>query len=92
MGPASIFTKKSHVTLAMKNDPHTMVTPVVLSKGYDVVAALIKVHAVQHGIVQVENGDLACVFTKEVLMRKIVLPRWFKVLEKIFFINKLKRR
>lgn len=88
-----IVTNPTHISVAIKYDPETMVSPEVIAKGADVMALKIREIAKEHNIPIVENVPLARGLYKTVKEGQGVPRNLYKaVAEVLAFVYKLKRK
>ncbi len=88
-----IVTNPTHISVALKYDPLTMVSPIVLAKGPDHLAFKIREIAASHGIPIVENIALARTLYKTVKIGEVIPRSLYKaVAEVLAFVYKLKRK
>jgi flagellar biosynthetic protein FlhB len=88
-----VITNPTHVAVALRYDQHTMHAPICVAKGYDLVAQRIKRIAAEHGVVQVENIDLARALAKKVEIGAPIPVDFFKqVAEVLTYVYRLKGR
>lgn len=87
-----VITNPTHVAVALKYDRDKMAAPVVVAKGYDLVAQHIKRLAAEAGVIQVENIDLARALAKKVKVgRAIPVDFYHPVAEVLGRVFKLKK-
>jgi flagellar biosynthetic protein FlhB len=88
-----IVTNPTHIAIALKYDPTTMVSPLVLAKGADNIALKIREIAQENGIPVVENVLLARTIFKTVKIGASVPRTLYKaVAEVLAFVYRLKRK
>ncbi|WP_127718024.1 flagellar biosynthesis protein FlhB [Halobacteriovorax sp. HLS] len=88
-----IVTNPTHISVALKYDPDTMVSPEVIAKGADVLALKIREIAKDNNIPIVENVPLARGLYKTVKEGQGVPRNLYKaVAEVLAFVYKLKRK
>jgi len=88
-----IVTNPTHISVALKYDPNTMTSPVVIAKGPDELALKIREIAKAHGIPIVENISLARTLFKTVKIGETVPRTLYKaVAEVLAFVYKLRRK
>lgn len=88
-----VITNPTHVAVALRYDQDSMAAPVVVAKGYDLIAKRIKSIAAENGIVQVENVTLARALAKEVKVgRAVPIDFYQQVAEVLSYVYKLKKR
>ncbi|ATH06902.1 flagellar biosynthesis protein FlhB [Halobacteriovorax marinus] len=88
-----IVTNPTHISIALKYDPETMISPEVIAKGADVLALKIREIAKGHDIPIVENVPLARGLYKTVKEGQGVPRNLYKaVAEVLAFTYKLKRQ
>ncbi len=88
-----IVTNPTHISIALKYDPETMVSPEILAKGADNVAFRIREIAKEQGIPLVENVPLARTLYKTVKVGHPVPREMYKaVAEVLAFVYRLKRK
>lgn len=88
-----IVANPTHISIALKYDPETMISPEVLAKGADFMALRIREIAKEHQIPIVENVSLARTLYKTVKVREAVPRSLYKaVAEVLAFVYKLKKK
>jgi flagellar biosynthetic protein FlhB len=88
-----IVTNPTHISVALRYDPETMVSPVVLAKGADHVAMKIREMAKEFDIPIVENITLARTLYKTVKTGASVPRTLYRAIaEVIAFVYRLKRK
>jgi flagellar biosynthetic protein FlhB len=88
-----IVTNPTHISVAVKYDPKTMVAPEVVAKGADGVALRIREIANQHDIPIVENIQLARTLYKTVKVGHGVPRNLYKAIAEILaFVYRLKKK
>ncbi|MFZ4714510.1 MAG: flagellar biosynthesis protein FlhB [Bacteriovoracaceae bacterium] len=88
-----IVTNPTHISVAIKYDPKTMVAPEVVAKGADGVAMRIREIANQHDIPIVENIQLARTLYKTVKVGHGVPRTLYKAIAEIMaFVYRLKKK
>ena len=88
-----IITNPTHISIAIKYDPETMISPEVIAKGADVIALKIREIAKDNDIPIVENVPLARGLYKTVKEGQGVPRNLYKaVAEVLAFVYKLKRK
>ncbi|MBY0415290.1 MAG: flagellar biosynthesis protein FlhB [Bdellovibrionales bacterium] len=88
-----IVTNPTHISIVLKYDPETMVSPIVLGKGQDHLAMRIREVAKEHNIPIVENVLLARTLYKTVKEGHPVPRNMYKaVAEVLAFVYKLKKK
>ncbi|MEI8346312.1 MAG: flagellar biosynthesis protein FlhB [Pseudomonadota bacterium] len=88
-----IITNPTHLSIALKYDPKTMVSPEVVAKGADFMAIKIREIAKENNIPVVENVPLARTLYKTVKTGATVPRTLYKaVAEVLAFVYKLKRK
>ncbi|MBI2519428.1 MAG: flagellar biosynthesis protein FlhB [Bdellovibrio sp.] len=88
-----IVTNPTHISVALKYDPETMISPIMLAKGPDHLAFKIREIASSHGIPIVENIALARTLYKTVKIGETIPRSLYKaVAEVLAFVYKLKRK
>jgi flagellar biosynthetic protein FlhB len=88
-----IVTNPTHLSIAIKYDPETMVAPTVIGKGADHVALRIRTIAKEHDIPIVENVPLARSMYKTVKIGEGVPRNLYKAVAEILaFVYKLRRK
>ncbi len=88
-----IVTNPTHISVAVKYDPETMVSPTVIAKGADHLALRIRVIAKEHNIPIVENVPLARSMYKSVKVGQNVPRTLYKAVAEILaFVYKLRRK
>ena len=88
-----IVTNPTHISIALKYDPQTMVSPEIVAKGADNVAMRIREIAKENGIPLVENVPLARSLYKTVKVGHPVPREMYKaVAEVLAFVFRLKRK
>ena len=90
---AVIVTNPTHISIALKYDGETMISPQVVAKGTDHLALRIREIAKEHDIPIVENVPLARAMYKTVKMGDSVPRNLYKaVAEVLAFVYKLKKK
>jgi flagellar biosynthetic protein FlhB len=90
---AVIITNPTHISIALKYDGATMISPMMVAKGADHVAMRIREIAKEHDIPIVENVPLARAMYKTVKLGDTVPRNLYKaVAEVLAFVYKLKKR
>ena len=88
-----IVTNPTHLSIALKYDGETMVSPTVIGKGADHLALKIREIAKEHKVPIVENIPLARTLYKTVKVEEPVPRSLYKaVAEVLAFVYKMKRR
>ncbi len=88
-----IVTNPTHISVAIKYDPKTMVAPEVVAKGADGVALRIREIANQHDIPIVENIQLARTLYKTVKVGHGVPRTLYKAIAEVLaFVYRLKKK
>jgi flagellar biosynthetic protein FlhB len=88
-----IVTNPTHISVAIKYDPETMISPEVVAKGADVLALKIREIAKENNVPIVENVPLARGLYKTVKEGQGVPRNLYKaVAEVLAFVYKLKRK
>lgn len=88
-----IVTNPTHISVALKFDSETMVSPQVIGKGADFLALRIREIANEHNIPIVENVPLARGLYKTVKVNQFVPRTLYKaVAEVLAFVYKMKRK
>ncbi len=88
-----IVTNPTHLSIALKYDPETMISPLIVAKGGDNVAMKIREIAKEHDIPIVENVPLARTLYKTVKVGEAVPRIMYKaVAEVLAFVYKIRRR
>jgi flagellar biosynthesis protein FlhB len=88
-----VVTNPTHLSVALKYDPKTMVSPQVIAKGADFLALKIREIAKENNIPIVENVPLARTLYKTVKMGAAVPRTLYKaVAEVLAFVYKLRRK
>lgn len=88
-----IITNPTHYAVALEYKQETMETPVVVAKGLDNIAMMIREIAKEHKIPIVENPPLARLLYKDVDMGKQIQEKHYKaVAEVISYIMKLQNK
>jgi flagellar biosynthesis protein FlhB len=86
-----VITNPTHVAVALQYDRATMVAPVCVAKGYDLIAQRIKQIASEHDIIQVENVALARALAKAVEVgQEIPLDFYQQVAEVLGYVYRLR--
>ena len=87
-----IVTNPTHISIALKYDPETMISPQVIAKGADHIALRIRKMAKEHDIPIVENVPLARSIYKTVKVGNGVPRGIYKAVAEILsFVYKLKK-
>ncbi len=88
-----IVTNPTHISVALKYDLKTMVSPTVIAKGVDQVALKIRELAKLHDVPIIENIPLARTLNKTVDINEAVPRELYKAVAEILaFVYKLKRK
>jgi len=88
-----IVTNPTHISIALKYDTQTMISPEIIGKGADHMAMKIREIAKEHDIPLVENVPLARSLYKSVKVGEAVPRSAYKaVAEVLAFVYKLKRK
>lgn len=88
-----IITNPTHISVALKYDPKTMISPEVIAKGADFMAMRIREVAKEHNIPMVENVPLARTLYKTVKVGAIVPRGLYKAIAEVLaFVYKLKKK
>ena len=86
-----VITNPTHVAVALKYDQGDMHAPVVVAKGYDLVAQRIKAIAAEHNIPMVENVPLARALAKKLQIGQEITDEFYQgvaeVLSHIYRLN-----
>lgn len=86
-----VITNPIHLAVALKYDPGSMDTPLVVAKGARLIAEKIKQIAVEHDIPIVENAPLARALYKSVEVGMVIPPEFFSAVAEILaFVYRLK--
>ena len=85
-----VITNPTHVAVALKYDQTQSMAPVVVAKGYDLVAQRIKAIAKEHNIPMVENVPLARALAKKMQIGQEIGDEFYQaVAEVLSYIYKL---
>ena len=88
-----IVTNPTHISVALKYDPNSMIAPKVIAKGADLVALNIRKIAKEHNIPMVENVPLARSLYKTVKIGQMVPREMYKAISEVLaFVYRLKAR
>ena len=88
-----VVTNPTHFAVALQYDPETMVAPIVLAKGQDLIALKIREIATANRVAIVENPPLARVLHASVEVDQEVPPEHYKaVAEVISYVFRLRGR
>ncbi|MGI6225620.1 MAG: flagellar biosynthesis protein FlhB [Peptococcales bacterium] len=88
-----IITNPTHFAVALKYDAQFMDAPIVLAKGQDLVAQRIKEIAQKHGVVTVENKNLAQALFFNVDINEQIPENLFQAVAEILaFVYRLKHK
>lgn len=88
-----IITNPTHISIVLKYDAETMVSPMIVGKGQDHLALKIREIAKEHNIPIVENVPLARALYKTVKVGQPVPRTLYKgIAEVLAFVYKLKKR
>ncbi len=88
-----VITNPTHFAVALKYDPSSMVAPVCLAKGQDLIALRIREVAGQHQVTIVENPPLARALYPTVEIDQEIPPEHYKaVAEVISYVFRLRGR
>jgi len=88
-----IVTNPTHISIALKYDTQTMISPIVIGKGADHMAFQIRKLAKEHNIPLVENVPLARSIYKSVKVGGVIPRDLYKaVAEVLAFVYKLKKK
>ena len=88
-----VVTNPTHIAVALRYDPATMVAPVVVAKGQRLIAEKIKELARQAGVSVVENKPLARSLFKAVQIGREIPAELFKATAEVLaFVFQLKRK
>lgn len=88
-----VITNPTHVAVALKYDQQTMDAPVVVAKGYDLIAQRIKQIASDNDIIMVENVPLARGLAKKVEIGHMVPVDFYQqVAEILSYVYRLKKK
>lgn len=89
----AIVTNPTHISIAIKYDPETMISPEIIGKGSDHLALRIRTIAKEHNIPLVENVPLARTLYKTVKVGEGVPRNAYKaVAEVLAFVYRLKKK
>lgn len=72
-----VVTNPTHVAVAIKFEPNTMLAPVVVSAGKGVIAAKIRKEARKHGVMLLRSPDLARALYKTTNIGNPIKPEYF---------------
>ncbi len=87
-----VITNPTHVAVALRYVQDEMEAPVVVAKGYDLVAQRIKRIAAEHDIIQVENVALARALAKECRVGAMIPVSFFQqVAEVLGYVYRLRK-
>ena len=87
-----VVTNPTHLAIALKFDRDTMHTPIVVAKGAEYIAQIIKRIALEHGVPTYEHKPLAQSLYKTVEVgQSIRMEHYEPVAEILRFVNDLKR-
>lgn len=88
-----IVTNPTHISIVLKYDSETMVSPMIIGKGQDHLAMKIREIAQQHNIPIVENVALARTLYKTVKVGQPVPRNMYKAIAEVLaFVYKLKKK
>ena len=88
-----IITNPTHISIVLKYDSETMVSPVIIGKGQDHLAMKIREIAKEHNIPIVENVLLARTLYKTVKVGQPVPRNMYKAIAEVLaFVYKLKKK
>jgi flagellar biosynthetic protein FlhB len=88
-----IITNPTHIACAIRYDPKTMLAPVLIAKGADLVAEKIKSIAREHGIPVMENKPLARTLFKTLKIGHPIPRELFTAIAQVLsYVYKLKRK
>ena len=88
-----IITNPTHISIVLKYDSETMISPTIIGKGADNLAMKIREVAKEHDIPIVENVPLARALYKTVKVGEPVPRTLYKAAAEVLaFVYKLKRR
>ena len=88
-----IITNPTHISIVLKYDSETMVSPVIIGKGQDHLAMKIREIAKEHNIPIVENVQLARTLYKTVKVGHPVPRNMYKAIAEVLaFVYKLKKK
>jgi flagellar biosynthetic protein FlhB len=88
-----IITNPTHISIVLKYDTETMVSPTIIGKGQDHLALKIREIAKEHNIPIVENVMLARTLYKTVKVGQPIPRTMYKaVAEVLAFVYKLKKK
>lgn len=88
-----IITNPTHISIVLKYDAETMVSPLIVGKGQDHLAMRIREIAKQHNIPIVENVQLARTLYKTVKVGHPVPRNMYKAIAEVLaFVYKLKKK
>ena len=89
----AIITNPTHISIAIKYDPETMISPEIIGKGSDHLALRIRTIAKEHNVPLVENVPLARTLYKTVKVGDGVPRNAYKaVAEVLAFVYRLKKK
>ena len=89
----AIITNPTHISIVLKYDSETMISPTIIGKGQDHLALRIREIAKEHDIPIIENVPLARALYKSVKVGESVPRQLYKaVAEVLAFVYKLKRK
>ncbi len=78
-----VITNPTHVAVALRYEQVTMAAPIVVAKGYDLVAQSIKGIAAEHDVPQVENVELARALARGVRIGQEVPVEFYQAVAEV---------
>jgi flagellar biosynthesis protein FlhB len=88
-----IVTNPTHISVALKYDPESMISPQVIAKGADFMAMKIREVAKAHNIPMVENVPLARTLYKTVKVGSSIPRNLYKAIAEVLaFVYKIKKK